>query len=327
MEIKQLRALRAIAESGSFSLAAEKLRLTQSALSHQIKNFEDELGETLLIRGKPGVVPSAAGRAVLSSAERILSEVDAIHEQFQASGKGPVTGTLRVAATNLGMAYLYGDLCEEFMAHYPSIEVTFRATETPEEAAKRVEEGAADAAFIPFINEHPLLELVTLGTTEDVFIVGRSHPLFKRRTVTLDEIRHRPFVRFHPGSGSRAATDRLFLPTGGYPPIATESNDMEFVKRIVGMGAGIALIPVMAVAREARAHTLRLIRLNDQTLSVDFGVAVRRNVRMRAVELLKSFCLDMRGPELRHLTIESIGKPAFRPAGGAGEARVRSFAH
>lgn len=327
MEIKQLRALRAIAETGSFSLAAEKLRLTQSALSHQIKNLENELGETLLIRGKPAVVPSATGRAVLCSAERILAEVSAIHEQFQAARKGPVTGTLRVTATNLGMAYLYGDLCEEFMTQYPRVEVTFRATETPEEAAKRVEEGAADAAFIPFINDHPLLELVPLGTTEDVFIVGRSHPLFKRRTVCLDEIRQWPFVRFHPSSGSRAATDRLFLPTGGYPPIATESNDMEFVKRIVGIGAGMALIPVMAVAREARAHTLRLIRLNDRILSADFGLAVRKNVKMRAVELLKSFCLEIRGPELRHLTIESIGKPEFRRNAGAGEAGVRSFAH
>lgn len=327
MEIKQLRALRAIAETGSFSVAAEKLRLTQSALSHQIKNLEAELGETLLIRGKPNVVPSSAGRAVLSSAERILAEIGAIQDQFQAARKGPVTGSLRVTATNLGMAYLYGDLCEEFMAQYPAVEVTFRATETPEEAAKRVEEGAADAAFIPFINEHPLLELVPLGTTEDVFIVGRSHLLFKRRAVTLDEIRQWPFVRFHPGSGSRAATDRLFLPTGGYPPIVTESNDMEFVKRIVGMGAGLALIPVMAVAREARAHSLRLIRLQNQILSVDFGVAVRRGVRIRAVELLKSFCLEMRGPELRHLTIESIGKPAFRATGSAGEVRVRSFAH
>src|SRR4051812_33370293 len=58
MEIKQLKALHAIAESGSFSAAAGKLRLTQSALSHQIKNLEEELGESLLIRGKPRVVPS-----------------------------------------------------------------------------------------------------------------------------------------------------------------------------------------------------------------------------------------------------------------------------
>ena len=311
MEIKQLKALRAIAETGSFSLAASKLSLTQSALSHQIKKLEEELGETLLIRGKPKAVPSSAGRLVLASAERVIAEINALKEHFQVSSGRHVRGMLRIAATNLGMACLYGELCESFMARFPDIEVTFRATETPEEAARRVEEGAADAAFIPFIADHPLLDRVTLGTTEDVFIVGRSHPLFKRRTATLDDIRQWPFVRFHPGSGSRSVSDRLFLSTGGYPPIATESNDMEFVKRIVGTGAGAALIPVIAVAREARSHTMRLLRLADRTLSVDFGLVHRRGVKAKTVEMLKSFCLEMRGPQLRHLTIETVGRPAF----------------
>ena len=124
MEIKQLKALSAIAEAGSFSVAADKLRLTQSALSHQIKNLEDELGETLLIRGRARVVPTAAGQHVLASAQNILAEVTAIRERFEAASPGPVTGVLRIAATNLGMASLYGDLCEDFMARYPSMEVT-----------------------------------------------------------------------------------------------------------------------------------------------------------------------------------------------------------
>lgn len=310
MEIKQLRALRAIVETGSFSVAASRLRLTQSALSHQIKNLEAELGETLLIRGKPRVQPSSAGRLVLASAERVLAEVSAIGEHFRAANKGPASGTLRIAATNFGMVYLYGDLCEAFMANHPGIELAFRATETPEEAARRVEAGEADVAFVPFLAAHPLLETVALGTTEDVFIVGRGHPLARRRTVTLEEIRRSRFVRFQPSSGSRGVSDRLFRP-GGYPPIAAESNDAEFVKRMVGMGIGVALIPVIAVAREARARTLRLLRLADRTLSMDFGLVHRRGLRMRSVALLKAFCLEMRGPELRHLTIENIGRPPF----------------
>jgi DNA-binding transcriptional LysR family regulator len=150
-----------------------------------------------------------------------------------------------------------------------------------------------------------------------VFIVGRQHPLYGRRTVGLDEIRRWPFIRFHPGSGSRGVSDRIFLGTGGYPPIATESNDMEFVKRIVGMGGAVALIPVIAVAREARSHRLGLLRLADQKLAVEFGLVFRRNVRMKAIELLTTFCLKARGPRPRRLTIETIGKPAFACSSGA----------
>jgi DNA-binding transcriptional LysR family regulator len=310
MELKQLRALREIVETGSFSVAAERLRLTQSALSHQIKNLESELGETLLIRGKPRVMPSEAGRMVLASAERILAEVGAIGEHFRAADKGPAKGTLRVAATNFGMVYLYGRLCEAFMTRHPGIEMAFRATETPEEAARRVEGGEADVAFIPFLSPHPLLETVALGTTEDVFIVGRSHPLARRRTVTLDELRQSRFVRFHPNSGSRTVSDRLFA-DGGYPPIAAESNDAEFVKRMVGMGVGAALIPVIAVAREAQTKSLRLLRLRDHPIAMEFGMVHRRGLHMRAVALLKAFALEMRGPELRHLTIETVGRQPF----------------
>jgi DNA-binding transcriptional LysR family regulator len=314
VEIKQLKALSAIAENGSFSIAAGRLRLTQSALSHQIKNLEDELGETLLIRGRGRVMPTEAGQVVLASVQNILAEVSAIRERFQGGTRGPITGVLRIAATNLGMASLYGDLCEDFMSRYPGVEVTFRATETPEEAARRVEDGIADVAFIPFFGLHPLLEQVVLGTTEDVFIVGRHHPLAKRRVVSLDDIRQWPFVRFHPNSGSRTVSDRLFLTTGGYPPIATESNDMEFVKRVVGMGAGIALIPVIAVAREARAHSLIPLRLADRKLQVNFGLAYRRAEKIKTVERLRAFCLERRGPEPRQLTIETVGKRAFASA-------------
>jgi len=314
MEIKQLKALRIIAELGSFSMAADSLRLTQSALSHQIRNLEQELGETLLIRGKPRVYASPAGEVVLRSTERILAEIGCIQEHFAQSRNGPVSGTLRVAASNSGMVYLYGDLCDVFMSRYPGIELAFRATETPEEAARRVEEGAADIAFVPFLSEHPMLESLPMGTTEDAFIVGHAHPLQRRKTVTLEQVRQHPFVRFHPGSGSRAVSDRLFLSGGGYPPIAAESNDMEFVKRIVAMGAGVALIPVMALGREARARTLRVLRLNDRTLAAPFGMVHRKGVRLKTIETMKSFCLEIRGAQLRHLTIENIGRPVFGAA-------------
>jgi DNA-binding transcriptional LysR family regulator len=311
VELKELRALQAIAEAGSFSLAARKLFLTQSALSHQIKNLEEELGETLLIRGKRSVTTSPAGRIVLASAEQILAEVNAIKERFETWSADRAQGSLRIAASYFGMGWIYGDLCEAFMARFPGLDITFRATETSEEAAHRVEEGAADVALMAFIDEHPLLDTIMLGTTEDVFIVGSSHPLQKRRTVSLEQVRQWPFIRFLPGNGTRATADRLFLSTGGFPPIATESNDMQFVKRVVGMGKAVALIPVVAVAQEARERRLRLLRLPDRILAVDFGLAFRRGVKMKTIELLKSFSLQMRGPKLRHLRIESLNTPAF----------------
>ena len=165
MEIKQLKALIAIVETGSFGEAASRLRLTQSAISHQIRHLEDELGETLLIRGKPNVVASASGRAVLASAYVVLAEVNGIRNLFASADPNALAGEITVAATSVGMTYLYGDLCEGFMHRFPKVELIFRSADTAEEATRSVEKGAADVGFVPFVYEHPTLQRVPLGRT------------------------------------------------------------------------------------------------------------------------------------------------------------------
>lgn len=311
MEIKQLKALVAIVETGSFGEAASRLNLTQSAISHQIRHLEDELGETLLIRGKPHVVPSASGRAVLSAAYTVLAEMNTIKNLFSSADPQSLTGEITVAATSVGMTYLYGDLCEGFMRRFPKVGLIFRSAETAEEATRSVEKGAADVGFVPFVHEHPTLTRLPLGHTEDALIVGRGHPLFKRKVVSVSEILQWPFVRFHPGSGSRSQSDILFHATG-YPPIAMEANEMEFVKRVVGMGTAIAIIPVMAVAKEVRKMELKALRIKDRPMSVEFGLVHLRGTRMRVVDALANYCLELRGPSPRFLSVDSIHVPFFR---------------
>ncbi len=317
MELKQLKALQAIAETGSFNDAAEQLGLTQSALSHQIRNLEEELDETLLIRARPRAYPTPAGLAVISAAKKIMAELDQIRERFARAQKGPVTGTLRIAATNLAVVHILGDLCESFIGQYPGIDLIFRATETPEEAIRRVVAGAADIAFSPFPVDNDQLVRVMLGATEHAFIVSESHPLAEHVSLSINDVRPYPFVRFAPGSGTRGLTDSLFLPNGGYPPILTESNDAEFVKRVVAMGQGISLLPVFAVGRGPSDSRLRLVRFDSRRLMADFGIFHRRAVKMNSIELFKQMCLDLRGPTAPEITVERVGDRPFlapRPA-------------
>jgi len=312
MEIKQLRALIAIAETGSFGAAADRLCLTQSALSHQMRHLEEELGETLLIRGKPRVVPSASGKAVVAAAYTILAEVNAIRDLFGSTNPRDLAGEITVAATSVGMTYLYGDLCEGFMKRFPNVELIFRSADTAEEATRSVEKGAADVGFVPFVQDHPTLQRLTLGRTEDALIVGRTHPLFRRKIVSLSDIAQWPFVRFHPGSGSRSQSDLLFRATG-YPKIAAESNEMEFVKRVVSMGTATAVIPVMALAHEVKKKQLKALRVKDWPMAVDFGLVHVFGTRMRTLDALKNYCSEVRGPSPRFLSVDTIGSPFFKP--------------
>src|SRR5260221_8949206 len=106
MELRQLEALRTIVATGSFAAAAERLRLTQPALSHQIKNLEDELGATLLIRARPKVYASPAGQLVLSAAGRIFHEVGMIREDLSNNRGDKVRSPIRIPAHNLGIVHL-----------------------------------------------------------------------------------------------------------------------------------------------------------------------------------------------------------------------------
>lgn len=322
MELKQLKALQAIADTGSFSEAAALCELTQSALSHQIRRLEETLGETLIIRARPKVYPSRAGLAVLAVARKIDAELTQLENQFALTRNGPATGSLRIAATSLSIVHVLGDLCEAFIARYPGIDVVFTAAETAQAAVKRVLAGTADIAFAPIANANAQLISIPLARTEHAFIARASHPLVNRPTVSIDEIREYPFVLFQSGSGTRALSDGLFLAKGGYGSVITESNDAQFIKRIVGMTDGIALMPVYALSGEHERRPLCLLPCPAAATSVDIGIVHKRTVHMNAIELFKALCLDMRGPALVRFTRENAGQSGrfHRPPEGSERA-------
>lgn len=312
MEIKQLKALQAIAATGSFHRAAEQLGLTQSALSHQIRALEEELGETLLIRARPRVYASPAGAAALESAQRILGELMSLETRFASARKGPVSGSLRIAATTLSILYVLGDLCAAFIAKYPGIELIFTATESAEAAVRRVLTGAADLAFGPLRPDSEQLTQVVLARCEHAFIVRRGHPLSYQESITAAELRKYPMVLFQPGSGTRSISDEIFRGDGGdYPPIMTESNDAEFLKRMVSMTSSSALMVVYALSGKANDRDLHLLRFADGSLMADIGLAHKRSVQMNSIELFKALCLDLRGPRVRRIGVENVDAAPF----------------
>ncbi len=311
MELRQLRSFRAIVATGSFGIAAEQLNLTQSALSHQIKQLEDELGATLLVRARPQVYLTDPGQLVLAAADRVMAELDELRQQFGVGAERGQIEVVRVAATTAGFAYVYGDLCQAFIDGHKNAKLEFTATDTPDSAVSKVAMRAADVAFTPLPVDLPTLQTVVLGEVEHVFIVSRQHELGKARTAPMRDIQRFPFVRYHRGSGSRMVSDGLFAAHGGYPPILTESNDTGFVKRIVGIGLGVALTPVFAVADELRNGLLHAFRLPDQRITDQFGLVMHKRQSQRIVRSFVDVCLECRGPRARKLTLEALKNKKF----------------
>lgn len=292
MELKELETLRAIAELGSFSAAARRLRRTQSAISQQIRKLEDELGETLVIRRRPRVELTHAGMVVLGRTERVFKEIEELRAELAPVSEEELAGTLRVTTSTLAMVYIYSDLLGEFIAAHPNIELLVSTTESSLDAAQKVLSRTADIAFGAFPIDLPNIETKPLGESEYVLIASPKHPIAHKRSVRLDEVRAFKFIRFEEKSGTRMATDRIFGGKDGYPPIFVESNNVEFIKRMAELGLGLAIVPSFTIRRELAEQRLRVLMLKDQDTWQQFGIVYRSDVRMRVIESFRRFCLE-----------------------------------
>jgi len=271
MELAQLRTLRAVAEMLNFTRAAERLGLTQSAVSHQIKSLEAELGEPLFVRAKRGVLLSEGGRAALEHAVRILDEAEALRRRLRGAGGAP-SGRVRAAAATQAFVHLFAELFEFFMQTHPQIELTFRTTVSTDQTVADILAGSAEVGFAALPVYSPSLQVRELFEDELVLVAGPRHRLAGRGSVSVRDVAAERLVLFERGSSIRRATDAFFHRVGVRPALALESNDTYFVKLMVEHGLGISLLPAWAVREEVASG--RLVRLAVA------GHRLRRSVSM-----------------------------------------------
>ena len=271
VEMAQLRTLRAVAETLNFTRAAERLGLTQSAVSHQIKALEQELGEPLFVRAKRGVMLSAGGRAALEHAVRILDDAEALRARLHGEGRAP-SGRVRAAAATQAFVHLFAGLFESFMKAHPRIELTFRTTVSTDQTVADILGGAAEVGFAALPVYSPSLQVRELFEDELVLVAGPAHPLAGRPTASVADVAAARLVLFERGSSVRRATDAFFHRVGVRPALALESNDTYFVKLMVEHGLGVSLLPAWAVREEVASG--RLVRLAVE------GHRLRRSVSM-----------------------------------------------
>ncbi|HEV3468276.1 MAG TPA: LysR family transcriptional regulator [Pyrinomonadaceae bacterium] len=271
MELSQLRTFREVAESLSFTRASQKLNLTQSAVSHQIKALEHELGEPLFIRAKRGVKLSDAGRLALEYAGRILEEADALRERISGRDHEP-RGRVRAAAATQAFVHLFAPLFESFVREHPGIELSFRTTVSTEQTVADITGGAADVGFASLPVYSPALQVTELFEDELVLVAGPQHRFAGRGEVTTAELRRERFILFEQGASIRRATDAFFKRVELSPDLALESNDTYFIKLMVEHGLGLSLMPAWAVREEAAAGRLARLRIEGHRLARSVAV-------------------------------------------------------
>ena len=249
MEIHQLRYFVAVADEGSFSRAAAKVRVAQPSLSQQIRKLEAEVGQPLFDRLPRSVVLTEAGRCLIDYARQILSSIDDAR-RCVGDLKGEIGGKLAVGAIPTIAPYVLPDLVGKFQKHYP--EVTLEIVEDVTEGiTRRVEAGELDVALASTCHSSPTLRRESVGNEPLLALLPERHPLAKKTLVELDDLKSQRFLLLHEMHCLSQQVHHLLESRRLHPEIALAGSQLSTIANMVAAGIGVSIVPQLMVNHQA----------------------------------------------------------------------------
>ena len=242
MNLQQLSYVVAVAELGSFTRAAERCFVVQSALSHQIAKLEQELGARLFHRTHRSVVLTPAGVALLPAARDCLMAAERARAEVYAA-TGTIRGRLAIGMIPTTAAVDVPAVLRAFHLEHPQVQISL-LTAGSDVLADRVRGGALDVAFLGLAEDIPLPDLAShrLARNPLAAMLPPDHRLCARKGIRLESIATEEFVDFPAGTTGRVQADRAFLAAGLRRNVAFEITDPYIMARLVAEGLGIALL-------------------------------------------------------------------------------------
>jgi DNA-binding transcriptional LysR family regulator len=250
LDVRRLQVLRKVAALGSFSKAAEALSFTPSAVSQQIARLEGEVGTRLVDRSPLGVSLTDAGGALVHRTEAIFIEMIRAEAELEAIA-GRESTALRVGSFPTAAAALLPEALSEFAERHPEVELRLTEVE-PEEGVVRLRNGTLDVAVVfeydlvprPAWND---IERVHLLDDPLSLVLPAGHRLAGQRSLAFGDLTHEPWIAGTPADACSELL-RVVCRRGGFEPdVAIESNDYSAIQSLVAAGAGVALMPRLAL--------------------------------------------------------------------------------
>lgn len=256
MELQQLRYVVAIAEEGTFTRAAQRCFVVQSALSHQVKALERELGVSLFARSSRRVELTPSGEAFLPHARASLAAAEGAIAHAAAAA-GQVRGALSVGVIPTVTAVDVLELMAAYHHEHPAVDVTVR-TGGSDQFVRALREGGLDVAFLGLSEgvEPQGVQHRELARERLVAVLPRDHALAGRRQVRLVDLVDEAFIEFPAASPGRDQGDRAFAAVGLVRRVAFEASDTRFMLDLVRHGLGVCLLPPGVVGSGAGVQTV-----------------------------------------------------------------------
>ena len=264
MDLRQLEIIRAIADTGSFTAAGEKLRVSQSAISRQIRLLEEELGVAVFYRIGRRIRITPAGDSLLQLSSRVFQDLQETITSISDT-RETLRGTIRLVGGMTVCLYVFPALLAEVRRAFPSLDLKITVGGI-DRSIDMLRSGTADLGLVTLPVEATDLASEPVLEEELLLITYPAHPLAKKRRIVPADLHGQPFILFEGGSVTRGLVDEFFARERIEPEIVMETEDVEIIKAMVHFGLGISFIPWQAAAPGVKAHELFCSRIAGHAL-------------------------------------------------------------
>ena len=281
MNLQQLITFSTVLSEGSMTAAAEKLYLTQPAVSQQIRNLEEELGVPLLERGVRNARPTPQGQVLYDYAKRIISLTQQAQVAIQTIGE-EVRGSLRIGTLNSLGLQMISPAVGSFLRHNSKLHIQLTYGDGPQILAD-LKAGQLDVAILPDAELEYGVQISDLSgqllLKDELWAVASGREWISGGPLTLGQLAERPFVRLNEKytAFERGLAESLNRAKAQLRPVF-ESNNVGTLKRVIESGIGWGFLPSHAIRKQVRMGRLVVIDLPEIKHSVGVFFYRRKNV-------------------------------------------------
>ena len=261
MQIESLKVFCDLAETESFTKAAQINIVTQSAVSQQISALERTFKSLLIERSKKKFRLTREGQVLYDYSKQIIQTYESLHSKLQEL-KDIISGTIRVATIySIGMHDL-PPYIKKFMKSYPTVNIHVeyrRANQVYDDVLSNV----VDLGLVAYPQKDTKLEIIPLRKEPLVLICHPQHPFTRQKAIKLKSLAGQKVIGFEPDIPTRKALDKILKEYGVEVKHVMEFDNVETVKRAVEIDAGISIVPQGTVLQEIAKQTLTAITIED----------------------------------------------------------------
>lgn len=275
LEVRHLSLVKAVAEEGNISRAGIQLHLTQSALSHQLRDIEERLGVRLFLRHNKRMTLSKSGTRLLQSADHVLEELKRAEEDIKriASNK---EGLLRISTECYTTYHWLPSILKVFNRKFPNVDVQVVSDATLRPIEFLVERKLDLAIVSGTIRERQII-IEPLFQDKLVVIIHPEHPLAKKRYVTAEDFADQHLFMYSEPLEEYTFYNAILVPAGIAPKRVSHIQLTEGIIEMVKAGLGIAVLAHWAVDPEIKRHTIKALPLTRKGYIRQWSAATLRN--------------------------------------------------